>query len=40
MVDGVNDEKQNAHQLGKLLEIFQVVSTPYLLRSTWEISEF
>jgi len=40
MLDGVNDEEQHAHQLGKLLETFQVVSTPYLLRSTREISEF
>ncbi|PIA44177.1 hypothetical protein AQUCO_01700059v1 [Aquilegia coerulea] len=25
MLDGINDEEQNAHQLGKLLEMFQVV---------------
>lgn len=40
MLDGVNDEEQHAHQLGKLLETFQVVSTQYLLKSTREISEF
>lgn len=27
MLDGVNDEEQHAHQLGKLLETFQVVSS-------------
>lgn len=27
MLDGVNDEEQHAHQLGKLLEILQVVSS-------------
>lgn len=27
MLDGVNDEEQHAHQLGKLLDTFQVVST-------------
>lgn len=27
MLDGVNDEEQHAHQLGKLLETFQVVRT-------------
>lgn len=26
MLDGVNDEEQHAHQLGKLLETFDVVS--------------
>lgn len=25
MLDGVNDEEQHAHQLGKLVETFQVV---------------
>lgn len=27
MLDGVNDEEQHAHQLGKLLETFDVVSS-------------
>lgn len=27
MLDGVNDEEEHAHQLGKLLETFQVVSS-------------
>lgn len=27
MLDGVNDQEQHAHQLGKLLETFQVVSS-------------
>lgn len=27
MLDGVNDEEQHAHQLGKLLETFEVVSS-------------
>nr|XP_028960365.1 uncharacterized protein LOC114825611 isoform X2 [Malus domestica] len=26
MLDGMNDEKQHAHQLGKLLETFQVIN--------------
>lgn len=26
MLDGVNDEEQHAHELGKLLETLQVVS--------------
>lgn len=27
MLEGVNDEEQHAHQLGKLLETFQVVKS-------------
>lgn len=27
MLDGVNDEEEHAHQLGKLLDTFQVVSS-------------
>lgn len=40
MLDGVNDEEQHAHQLGKLLETFQVVNTQILLDRILEISEF
>lgn len=33
MLDGVNDEEQHAHLLGKLLETFEVVNTQTLLDS-------
>ena len=31
MLDGVNDEEQHAHKLGKLLETFEVVSINFSL---------
>lgn len=40
MLDGVNDEEQHAHQLGKLMETFQVVNSRSLLGTNLEISEF
>lgn len=39
MLDGVNDEEQHAHLLGKLLETFEVVNTQTLLGITLEIPE-
>lgn len=37
MLDGVNDEEQHAHLLGKLLETFEVVNTLTLLGSIYEL---
>ena len=34
MLDGVNDEEQHAHQLGRLLETFEVVSSTLYLTSS------
>lgn len=39
MLDEVNDEEQHAHQLGKLLDTFEVVNTQALLSSIGKISE-
>lgn len=33
MLDGMNDEEQHAHQLGKLLETFQVVSSYFSINA-------
>ncbi|KAK4340159.1 hypothetical protein RND71_041621 [Anisodus tanguticus] len=38
MLDGVNDEEQQAHQLGKLLETFQVVSFKRFMEMGQDIS--
>lgn len=40
MLDGVNDEEQHAHQLGKLLETFQVVVNLIPFNSIGTLSQF
>jgi hypothetical protein len=40
MLDGVNDEEQHAHLLGKLLETFEVVNTQTLIGSNYHIRNF
>ncbi|KAL6270622.1 hypothetical protein ACE6H2_027533 [Prunus campanulata] len=40
MLDGVNDEEQNAHQLGKLLETFQVVVNLIPFNPIGDLSKF
>ncbi|KAJ8530003.1 hypothetical protein K7X08_036838 [Anisodus acutangulus] len=40
MLDGVNDEEQQAHQLGKLLETFQVVVNLIPFNPIGSLSQF
>lgn len=40
MLDGVNDEELHAHQLGKLLETFQVVSSYTWNTFTFKVPKF